>query len=112
MENERRAEFNIGSGLEEHKLLDILAASQIRATDTYETPPQIIWIDNSTIATLGNFSASTGKAKSKKTFNVSALVAASIRNKAVFIVTRSWNASYDWQDCPRKPTTRTSTSFV
>ena len=50
---------------------------------TYETPPQIIWIDNSTIATLGNFSASTGKAKSKKTFNVSALVAASLAGKQV-----------------------------
>lgn len=83
MENERRTDYNIGSGLEEHKLLDILAASQIRATDTYETPPQIIWIDNSTIATLGNFSASTGKAKSKKTFNVSALVAASLAGRQV-----------------------------
>ena len=78
MVNERKTDFNISIGLEEHKLFDILAASQIRATDTYETPPQIIWIDNSTIATLGNFSASTGKAKSKKTFNVSALVAASL----------------------------------
>ena len=83
MENERRTDYNTGAGLEEHKLLDILAASQIRATDTYETPPQIIWIDNSTIATLGNFSASTGKAKSKKTFNVSALVAASLAGRQV-----------------------------
>ena len=63
-------------GPEECLLSNILSASQIRAADTYETPPQIIWIDNSTIATLGNFSASTGKAKSKKTFNVSAIVAA------------------------------------
>lgn len=83
MENERRTDYSIGAGLEEHQPLDILAASQIRATDTYETPPQIIWIDNSTIATLGNFSASTGKAKSKKTFNVSALVAASLAGRQV-----------------------------
>ena len=83
MENEKRTDYNTGAGIEEHKLLDILAASQIRATDTYETPPQIIWIDNSTIATLGNFSASTGKAKAKKTFNVSALVAASLAGKQV-----------------------------
>ncbi len=68
---------------DEHRLSDILSASQIKATDTYETPPQIIWIDNSTIATLGNFSASTGKAKSKKTFNVSAIVAASLAGKQV-----------------------------
>lgn len=71
MENERRTDQKTGMGLEETRLSDILSASQIKATDTYETPPQIIWIDNSTIATLGNFSASTGKAKSKKTFNVS-----------------------------------------
>ena len=83
MENERRTDQKTGMGLEETRLSDILSASQIKATDTYETPPQIIWIDNSTIATLGNFSASTGKARSKKTFNVSALVAASLAGKQV-----------------------------
>ncbi len=83
MEDERKINRNIENAMEEHRLSDILYASQIRATDTYETPPQIIWIDNSTIATLGNFSASTGKAKSKKTFNVSAIVAASLAGKQV-----------------------------
>ena len=72
-----------GAGLEEKQLLDILSVSRIRTTDEYKLPPQIIWIDNSAIATLGNFSASTGKAKSKKTFNVSALVAASLANGRV-----------------------------
>lgn len=65
------------------RLSQILKDSLIKATDTYQTPPQIIWVDNSTIATLGNFSASTGKAKAKKTFNVSALVAASLVNTKV-----------------------------
>lgn len=83
MENERRIDRKTSMGMDEHRLSDILHASQIKATDIYETPPQIIWIDNSTIATLGNFSASTGKAKSKKTFNVSALVAASLAGKQV-----------------------------
>ncbi len=83
MEDERKINRNMENAMEEHRLSDILCASQIRATDTYETPPQIIWIDNSTIATLGNFSASTGKAKSKKTFNVSAIVAASLAGKQV-----------------------------
>ncbi|MDO4180812.1 MAG: AAA family ATPase [Bacteroidales bacterium] len=83
MENEKRAERNTGAGIDENRLSDILTVSQIKATDTYETPPQIIWIDNSTIATLGNFSASTGKAKSKKTFNVSAIVAASLAGRQV-----------------------------
>ena len=65
------------------RLNRILSESLIKATDTYKTPPQIIWVDNSSIATLGNFSASTGKAKAKKTFNVSALVAASLSNGKV-----------------------------
>ncbi|KAB3664305.1 mobilization protein, partial [Phocaeicola vulgatus] len=44
MENERRTEYNVDMRPEEDFLSDILSASQIRATDTYETPPQIIWI--------------------------------------------------------------------
>ena len=67
----------------ESRLEQILNDALIKATDTYSVPPQIIWVDNSTIATLGNFSASTGKAKAKKTFNVSALVAASLSNGTV-----------------------------
>lgn len=63
------------------RLNRILSESLIKATDTYKTPPQIIWVDNSSIATLGNFSASTGKAKAKKTFNVSALVASFPRQR-------------------------------
>ena len=61
----------------------LLHDSLILADETFETPPKIIWINDSTIATLGNFSASTGKAKSRKTFNVSALVAASLSNGQV-----------------------------
>lgn len=83
MENERKTDHGTGGELGENQLSDILSAAQIKATDTYETPPQIIWIENSTIATLGNFSASTGKAKSKKTFNVSAIVAASLAGQQV-----------------------------
>jgi len=37
-------------------------------------------VHGSPIGTLGNFSASIGKAKSKKTFNVSAIVAAALKN--------------------------------
>ena len=41
----------------EHELSKILNDALIKATDTYSLPPQIIWIDKSTIATFGNFSA-------------------------------------------------------
>ena len=64
-------------------LSSIIKKSLIKATDTYATPPQIIWVDSSVIATLGNFSASTGKAKAKKTFNVSAIVAAALTSSQV-----------------------------
>ena len=55
----------------------------IRATDKYTMPPEVIQVNNSTISTLGNFSASTGKGKSKKTFNVCAIVASALTGKKV-----------------------------
>lgn len=55
----------------------------LKITDTYDVPPEILWVNGSTIGTLGNFSASTGKAKSKKTFNISAIVAAALKNDEV-----------------------------
>ena len=55
----------------------------LKITDTYDTPPEILWVNGSTIGILGNFSASTGKAKSKKTFNISAIVAAALKNSEV-----------------------------
>ena len=55
----------------------------IKATDKYDTPPEVIHVSNSTISTLGNFSASTGKGKSKKTFNVCAIVASALTGQKV-----------------------------
>lgn len=43
----------------------------------------ILRVDDSVVGTLGNFSASTGKAKSKKTFNVCAIVAAAMTGGTV-----------------------------
>lgn len=53
--------------------------SVISVTGTYEQSASVLMVDDSTIGTLGNFSASIGKAKSKKTFNVSAIAAAALR---------------------------------
>ena len=44
---------------------------------------ETVEVQGSVIGTLGNFSASIGKAKSKKTFNVSAIVAAALKNGTV-----------------------------
>ena len=60
-----------------------LNKGEIKPTERPDTPPQILKVDDCTIATFGNFSASTGKAKSKKTFNISAMVAAALTNGTV-----------------------------
>ena len=62
----------------------------LKTTDEYAVPPEILRVNGSTIGTLGNFSASTGKAKSKKTFNVSAIVAAALSNKEVLCYSASF----------------------
>lgn len=49
----------------------------------YEQEPEVLKIGGVPVGTLGNFSASIGKVKSKKTFNVSAMVAAALSGKEV-----------------------------
>ena len=58
-------------------------ASRLTLTGEYVVAPEILRVHGSAIGTLGNFSASIGKAKSKKTFNVSAIVAAALKNGVV-----------------------------
>ena len=55
----------------------------INASDEFDIPPEVIRVGDSVIATLGNFSASTGKGKSKKTFNVSAIVASALTGRKI-----------------------------
>ena len=57
--------------------------SRLEITDNFLTPPEVISVGNSVIGTLGNFSASTGKAKSKKTFNVCSIVAAAMSDNTI-----------------------------
>ena len=58
-------------------------SARLFITDRFDSPPVIMRIDDSIVGTLGNFSASTGKAKSKKTFNVCAIVASALSNSTV-----------------------------
>lgn len=58
-------------------------SSRLKITDDFEYPPIILKVNDSIIGTLGNFSASTGKAKSKKTFNITAIVASALINDFV-----------------------------
>ena len=57
---------------------NIWKASLIHVTDEFSFPPVVLQAGETIIGTLGNFSVSTGKAKAKKTFNVSAIVAAAL----------------------------------
>ena len=56
-----------GSRIDADTFKDILNHIRLRVTEDYEFPPEIVRIEGTTIATLGNFSASTGKPKSKFT---------------------------------------------
>jgi hypothetical protein len=72
-----------------NQILDCLTRSKIRVADRVEAPPVFLWVGDVPTGTLGNFSASTGKAKSKKTFNVCAIAAAALRNGTVLSYTAS-----------------------
>lgn len=67
----------------QEKIAILWQASRLTLTGEYVTAPEILRVHGSPIGTLGNFSASIGKAKSKKTFNVSAIVAAALKNGTV-----------------------------
>ncbi|MDR2918576.1 MAG: mobilization protein, partial [Tannerella sp.] len=67
----------------QEKIAILWQTSRLTLTGEYVTAPEILRVHGSPIGTLGNFSASIGKAKSKKTFNVSAIVAAALKNGTV-----------------------------
>ena len=62
---------------------NIWQSSLIHVTDEFSIPPVVLQAGEAIIGTLGNFSVSTGKAKAKKIFNVSAIVAAALVNGQV-----------------------------
>ena len=53
----------------------------VSVTNNYEEAPAVLMVNDAVIGTLGNFSASIGKAKSKKTFNVSAIAASALSGR-------------------------------
>jgi hypothetical protein len=63
-------------------IAELLERARVRPTDTVETEPVILWVNDNTgqvqFGTLGNFSMITGKAKSKKSFTLCLAVAPAI----------------------------------
>jgi hypothetical protein len=55
----------------------------LKVTDEFTAPPVILRVGDSIVGALGNFSASTGKAKSKKTFNICAIVASALTKRKI-----------------------------
>ena len=63
MENKRKEEAGQGVTMQKEDFAALWKTIHLKVTDTYEVPPEILWVNGSTIGTLGNFSASTVKAK-------------------------------------------------
>lgn len=69
--------------ISEDRLKVLIEKSQIRVTDIYDKPPVAIRIEESTLGSLGGFSGCIGPAKSRKTFNATAIAAAAITGKMI-----------------------------
>lgn len=67
----------------DEELTAYMEESAVSANGAYEQSPVVLMVDDAVIGTLGNFSASIGKAKSKKTFNVTAITASALKNGTV-----------------------------
>lgn len=65
------------------ELAVFIEEAAVSVTNNYEEAPAVLMVDDAVIGTLGNFSASIGKAKSKKTFNVSAIAASALSGRTV-----------------------------
>lgn len=67
----------------DEELTIYMEESAVSANGAYEQSPVVLMVDDAAIGTLGNFSASIGKAKSKKTFNTTAIAASALKNGTV-----------------------------
>lgn len=76
-------ENNVQQSVSADRAIEMWRESVLSLTTKYESAPEVLSVSGIPIATLGNFSASIGKAKSKKTFNVSAMVAAALTDEPV-----------------------------
>lgn len=61
----------------------LCSSSELSIDRVVEAPPVAIYIGDSPACTFGNFSASIGKPKGKKTFNVSAMTAAAMTGRTI-----------------------------
>ena len=74
---------NNGSIVQQLQATELWQQSILSVEQEYEKQPEVLFVNDVCIGTLGNFSASIGKAKSKKTFNLSAIVASALTDAPV-----------------------------
>ena len=59
MENKKSTEAKGDTIMNKEDFAALWKSIRLKVTDTYDVPPEILWVNGSTIGTLGNFSAST-----------------------------------------------------
>lgn len=75
--------YLLNRAIDDETFPELLKYFTMKITDVEDYPPEVIKVDDKVFGTLGNFSIITGKPKSGKTFNVSAIAAAAISGKLV-----------------------------
>ena len=66
MENRKATEAGQDITMQKEDFAALWKTIHLKVTDTYEVPPEILWVNGSTIGTLGNFSASPVKPRAKR----------------------------------------------
>lgn len=81
--------YLLNRAIDDETFPELLKYFTMKITDVEECPPEVIKVDDKVFGTLGNFSIITGKPKSGKTFNVSAVAAAALSGKQIlnYVVT-------------------------
>ena len=80
MENRKATEAGQDVTMQKEDFAVLWKTIHLKVTDTYEVPPEILWVNGSTIGTLGNFSASRAplkgcySEKTGKTYDASVLL--------------------------------------
>ena len=75
--------YLLNRAIDDETFPELLKYFTMKITDVEDCPPEVIKVDDKVVGTLGNFSIITGKPKSGKTFNVSAIAAAAICGRKV-----------------------------
>ena len=66
MENKKKEEIGQGIAMTKEDFATLWKTIRLKVTDTYEVPPEILWVNGSTIGTLGNLAHPQAKPRAKR----------------------------------------------